>query len=270
MLMWKQGAGGIHSIISKIPWELHLPKYSYCGPNTRLAERLAKGDQGINELDRSCRDHDIAYSKSSNLQDQHKADYVLEQRAWKRVKSKDASLGEKTNAWLVTNVMKLKRKLGMGVRSHRRRRRRSRRSRHQRKKVGFHSTIVKNVKKLLSNNNNLRKNANIAVKAARSMIKQAGGKKNIRMPRVLPLPKTGGILPLLPIFAGPSALGTLAGGSAAVAKTVLDAKANGKRLEEAQKHNRKMEAIALGKQGSGLYLKPYKKGYGLYLKKNFH
>ncbi|KAJ8939269.1 hypothetical protein NQ318_015227 [Aromia moschata] len=81
------------------------------------------------------------------------------------------------------------------------------------------------------------------------------------MPRVLPLPKTGGILPLLPIFAGLSALGTLADGSAAVAKTVLDAKANGKRLEETQKHNRKMEwnlaflmllLIALGKQGSGL------------------
>ncbi|KAJ8939040.1 hypothetical protein NQ318_007671 [Aromia moschata] len=85
--------------------------------------------------------------------------------------------------------------------------------------------------------------------------------KQYTMPRVLPLPKTGGILPLLPIFAGLSALGTLTGGSAPVAKTVLDAKAKGKRLEETQRHNSKMEAIALGKQGSGLYLKPYKKGH---------
>jgi hypothetical protein len=76
---------------------------------------LAQGDPGKNNLDRLCREHDIQYSESSDLKDRHKADYQLEQRAWERVKSKDANLGEKAAAWVVTNIMKAKRKLGMGL-----------------------------------------------------------------------------------------------------------------------------------------------------------
>ncbi|KAJ8910541.1 hypothetical protein NQ315_011054 [Exocentrus adspersus] len=89
--------------------------YQYYGPGTKLAKRLARGDPGINKLDQSCREHDIAYNQSSNLEDRHKADYRLEQQAWERVKSKDASLGEKSAAWAITNTMKAKRKLGMGL-----------------------------------------------------------------------------------------------------------------------------------------------------------
>ncbi|KAJ8910056.1 hypothetical protein NQ315_012749, partial [Exocentrus adspersus] len=51
--------------------------------------------QSLNGLDGFCRKHDIAYSQSSDLQDRNKADYELEQRAWDRVKSKDAKFGEK-------------------------------------------------------------------------------------------------------------------------------------------------------------------------------
>lgn len=82
--------------------------------------------------------------------------------------------------------------------------------------------------------------------------------------RVLSLPKTGGVLPLVPIFAGLSALGTLAGGAAGVAKAVNEAKDARKRLSEMTRHNETMEAIAL-RQGRGLSLKPYKKGLGLYM-----
>ena len=85
------------------------------------------------------------------------------------------------------------------------------------------------------------------------------------MPRILPVSqKIGGFFHyLIPLFAGLSATGALAGGAAGVAKAISDAKAARHQLEESQRHNKAMEAIALGK---GLYLKPYKSGYGLYLR----
>jgi hypothetical protein len=82
---------------------------------------------------------------------------------------------------------------------------------------------------------------------------------------VLALPKKiGGFLPLIPLFAGLSAVGALAGGAAGVAKAVNDAQMARKKYEEMVKHNRTMEAIGL-RRGSGLYLKPYRKGMGLYI-----
>lgn len=105
---------------------------------------------------------------------------------------------------------------------------------------------------------------NSAIAAAKN-IKQRSGK--IAQPRVIPISKTGGILPIIPIFAGLSALGTLIGGGAAVGRAVSATKEARKSLAESERHNRHMEAIAIGnsKQGSGIYLKPYKKGYGIYL-----
>lgn len=58
----------------------------------------------------------------------------------------------------------------------------------------------------------------------------------------------------------------MAGGAAGIAKAVNDAKAAQRQLTEAQRHNKTMEAIAMGK---GLFLKPYKRGYGLHLKPYF-
>lgn len=66
---------------------------------------------------------------------------------------------------------------------------------------------------------------------------------------------------MIPIFAGLSALGAIASGASTIAKTVSDAGAAKQRLKEAERHNQAMESIALG--GRGLYLKPYKRGYGL-------
>ncbi|EFA12575.1 hypothetical protein TcasGA2_TC004204 [Tribolium castaneum] len=110
-----RGEGLLNSSINKLPIELHFPGYQYCGPGTKLAKRLNRQDPGINKLDQYCKVHDIEYSKSNNLKDRHKADQILENKAWSRVISKDAKFGEKASAWLVTNIMKLKRKLGMGI-----------------------------------------------------------------------------------------------------------------------------------------------------------
>lgn len=81
-------------------------------------------------------------------------------------------------------------------------------------------------------------------------------------PRILPIPKSGGFLPaLVPLLASLSAIGSLAGGAASVAKAVNEARDATKRLEETKRHNLKMEEQ---KVGQGLYIKPYRKGYGLY------
>lgn len=110
----KKGSGIINTLINKLPIELHLPKYQFCGPGTRLQKRLARGDKGINPLDGACRDHDIAYSKSNDLAERHKADKVLADKAWERFRSKDASFGEKASALTIAGIMKGKTKLGMG------------------------------------------------------------------------------------------------------------------------------------------------------------
>lgn len=225
---------------------------------------MQRGDTGINPLDEACKQHDIAYSHNQSVSARHKADEILENKAWERVKSKDASLGEKAASWFVTNTMKAKRKLGMGIR--------------RKRPASFRRDVVKKIsntlRKTMKNDVNrgpLKKSAIAALRAARVAIKKAGGRKNIRVPRIIPFEaKVGGILPLLPLFAGLSALGSLAGGASAIAKTVIDAKNAKKKLEENHRHNQTMEAI--GKKGSGLYLrKNARGGYGLFLKnqKNF-
>ena len=69
--------------------------------------------------------------------------------------------------------------------------------------------------------------------------------------------KLGGALPfLIPFFAGLRATGAFAGGAANIVKAVNQSKSAKAELEEAKRHRKNMEAIAIGK---GLCLKPHKK-----------
>lgn len=134
------------------------------------------------------------------------------------------------------------------------------------KKYSLNDLIKKSKQALkLSNPADMKSAVTIALKK----IKQLKRNSKITHPRIIPLPKTGGVLPLIPIFAGLSALGALAGGTSSVIKTINEAQQAKQMLSESQRHNRMLEAVALGKQnaaaGAGIYLKPYKKGYGLYL-----
>lgn len=88
---------------------------------------------------------------------------------------------------------------------------------------------------------------------------------NIQIPSVIPVKKSGGILPLIPIFAGLSALGALSGGAAQIARAVKESAHAREQLKEANRHNKTIEAIALGR---GLFLRPYSRGYGIYVPKN--
>lgn len=266
-----KGKGLVNKIINKLPFELHIPGYQYCGPGTKLAKRLARGDPGINQLDAACKEHDIAYSNNrENLEARHEADKVLAEKAWQRVQSKDAGIGEKAAAWSVNKIMKLKRRFGMGLKSKKKktggRKRKSNvksigKKKKMNKKVALRK-IVGEAKKSMTVGGDPIKTAMIG---ARQAVKKSGGRKNIRLPRILPVPvKTGGIIPfMIPLFAGLSATGALAGGAAAIAKAVNSASAAKNQLAESKRHNVKMEEIAIGK---GLYLRPYRRGMGLYLR----
>jgi len=288
-----RGGGFLNSLLAKVPFELHLPGYQYCGPNTRLEERLAKGQRGINPLDAACMLHDIAYSKHGDTSSRHKADIVLANAADKRLTAKDATFGEKAASWIVSKAMRGKVKIGAGsvvkgascknrkmkhvirrkVKNNLGGMKRKYKAIKQKKvkKVGGVLQYKKNFRAAVQSAKNalkrgdtsdLNKASIIALKAAKRVITPSTRKQY--HPRVIPIPKRGGFLSLLlPIFSAVSALGAMAGGAAGIASAVDKANQARKMLAESQRHNRSMEEVAV--KGGGLYLRPYKSGLGLYL-----
>lgn len=238
-----KGKGLVNNLINHLPVELHIPGYNYCGPGTKLEKRLCRGDQGVNQLDEYCKEHDIAYLRTENLEQRHKADKKLMEMSKKLSHSSKASRGEKLASWFVNKAMKTKLKLGAG----------------KRKTYSMKKMLSKISSKLKTHKT---KNEKDLIKTsyglAKKIVKES--KSKIKIPRIIPLPKIGGFLPLIPIFAGLSALGGLAGGAAGIAKAVNDYKVAKNQLKENERHNKVMEAISIGK---GLHLKPYKKGFAI-------
>lgn len=258
--MYKKGRGLIDLAINKLPFEAHLPGYQYCGPGTKLEKRLARGDIGINPLDAACKVHDIAYSTYKKGEGRAEADRKLSSEAWKRVTSKDASVGERSAALLVSGMMKTKiglSKLGKGLKRKSKRPMKARKS-HKPKKCTF-KTLVSKTKKTMKTVK--PKTADDIVNTALAAAHHIKKNKNISQPRIIPIPKSGGVLPLVPIFAGLSALGSLAGGAASIFRA-LKSTNDGK---NALKGGKGIIEVGNSKKGGGLYLRPYKKGYGLYL-----
>lgn len=266
----KSGYGLLDSIINKLPIELHLPGYKFCGPGTKLVKRLARGDKGVNGLDEACKEHDIAYDREKDLEQRHKADNILGDKAVQRFKSSNASVGEKLAALAVAAAMKSKVKLGMGCgikKKSNKRKRKRKTSKGKAKKVGASlafKDVVKQARVALRGKNGKIANVKDVIKVALKAVNKIK-KKPIKAARVIPIPKRGGFLPLIPLFAGLSALGALGGGAAGIAKAINDAKAAKEKLEESKRHHVAMEEIAVGK---GLYMRPYKQGMGLFLERN--
>ena len=91
--------------LGKTGIEFHWPGYQYMGPGTHLKKRLARGDPGINRLDRISKQHDIDYSKSKTLQDKWKADT-------KMIRAIDKLPGRKTmTERIVKRIMQAKKRL---------------------------------------------------------------------------------------------------------------------------------------------------------------
>ena len=113
------GAGlDIQKHLSKLG-ELHMrtptmKKYNYCGPGTKLEQRLASNDpkirEPINNLDAICQKHDIAYNEAKSLKDKHKADDVMLDEI-----SKIPYMKRPWGTTVVQAMITGKRKLGLGV-----------------------------------------------------------------------------------------------------------------------------------------------------------
>ena len=106
----RRGKVDIQKKIEKLGIEFHpfslskRKRYQYLGPGTFLKERLARGDPGINRLDRIAKQHDIDYSNAKNIRDKWKADL-------KMVHAIDALPGKKsTMEKLSRNIIAAKRK----------------------------------------------------------------------------------------------------------------------------------------------------------------
>ena len=101
------------------------------------------------------------------------------------------------------------------------------------------------------------------LEGAKEAVKAADRQSRVIIPRTLTMKLSGALPFIIPLFAGLSATGALAGGAANIVKAINQSKSAKAEIEEMKRHNKNMEAIAIGK---GLYLKPYRKGYGLTLK----
>lgn len=102
------------------------------------------------------------------------------------------------------------------------------------------------------------------IELAYHAVKELSPDSCIKLPRIIPIPKSGGVLPLIPIFAGLSAAGSLAGGISGIFKTINEYKLAKKRLKELERNNKQMEGVNIGQ---GLRLDRYKNGLGLFLNK---
>ena len=106
---WQRGGKlfDVQKLLNKTGMEFHWPGYQYMGPGTHLKKRLARGDPGLNRLDRITKAHDIDYDKAKNLQDKWVAD--------RKMIAKTDQLPGRTSLTerIVKNIMKGKLRLGM-------------------------------------------------------------------------------------------------------------------------------------------------------------
>lgn len=241
----RAGSGLLNNLINNLPFELHLPGYNYCGPGTRLLKRLSRGDKGVNQLDEACKRHDIAYAQNKELSERHKADIALAEAARARLIDKQASFGERIASFAVDKIMRVKVKRGMGVRN----------------TVRLNELIRAGrvaVKQHTKSGGCVKPNTLIHV-SKRAIARARKGRHLTKLPRVIPLPKRGGFLPLLiPILTALGAAGAAAGGVTTAAKNIKDWINQSAAGAAAAKGDTKIV-------GKGVYMRPHKKGWGLFL-----
>lgn len=134
-LKTKTGSGLFNSMLKKLPlpeMHLNLPnnvpseniengsfnntgKYSYCGPGTNVRKRLKEGYQGLNSLDKACKQHDINYLKHKTTKERNAADDLLAKKASEIALDDNEPDYVRKDARLVTGVMGMKSRFGMGL-----------------------------------------------------------------------------------------------------------------------------------------------------------
>jgi len=178
----RRGRGLVNTAINNLPVEVHIPGYRFCEPGTRLRERLARGDQTINPLDAACLEHDKIYAGHRNdMEKRQVADHVLANRAWQRVKSRDAGMRERAAASAVAGIMKAKTKLGLGMKKKK-----------KKKMVALRKVVDAAKRTMPVRGVTVATAIKSALEGARDAVRKAGGRSQIRTPRILPVPKKSG------------------------------------------------------------------------------
>lgn len=131
----KSGSGIVNKVLQKLPLpEMHLSlpndipsencpggsfkntgKYSFCGPGTKVGQRLSEGYKGVNNLDKACKQHDINYSKYKKTKERNVADDILAKEASKIANDENEPEYVRKDARLVTGIMGLKSRYGFGI-----------------------------------------------------------------------------------------------------------------------------------------------------------
>ena len=75
---------------------MHVPGYKFCGPGSKLTERIQRGDVDINSLDEACRQQDLAYNNPSS--NRRQADRILAEYAFFRMLAGETPHDERTVA----------------------------------------------------------------------------------------------------------------------------------------------------------------------------
>ena len=266
----KIGKGLINSFIENVPFELHVPGYRYLGPGTKLEKKLAANVPGINKLDEAAKKHDIAYSRHKDLKNRHIADKELEYRAWEITKDKNTPLSERATAWLTTNAMKIKRKLGGSIktsRAHNHRRHRHINRKHKLssgKGLSFNQIVSKARQAIKGNRNKKNPDINALVNQSLAAVRKIKVKNHhhSHKSRIIPIPKTGGAIPLIPILTALSHVGSLVGG----VSSIVNAIKNIKNVRDEYKTTQQQQGSGIiqgFRIGQGLTLKSHKKGFGI-------
>lgn len=121
--------------VRKIP--IGLPGYRYCGNETDLINNLRNNVRPINNLDRHCLAHDLAYQYNPTAK--HAADSILAKDAFKRIFASDSNWKERAAAGIVSSVITAKKLLGFGLLNNKmvyRRRRSQKKKRGGKKRAG--------------------------------------------------------------------------------------------------------------------------------------
>jgi hypothetical protein len=119
-------------------------------------------------------------------------------------------------------------------------------------------SLISIAKHAIGNETDLNAAVHRSLNAVRNA-KSISGLPTVPSGRVIPIPKTGGVIPLVPIVAGLSALGVLGNTVSSVAKAVRDINV----ARRSFKGQQPSQGSGIVVTGTGAYLRPYRWGMGL-------
>ncbi len=99
----------------------------------------------------------------------------------------------------------------------------------------------------------------LAMKVAKKSLK-GKDKNKIQIPRVIPIPQTGGFIGLVPILTAISTIISAFGGITSIIKNIVEIRDLWKKYKESKE-------LKTAQIGNGLTIKGYKKGLGIFYKK---